>query len=67
METMKCLTCVNNTKFIIAYIDRTMTTFNEHGDVEREESVSYQSYDDERIICGLDTCGSNNLNIYKEN
>lgn len=66
-ETMKCLDCNNNTKFIIPYIDRTLTTFNEHGDTVDEYSVGYQSYDDERIICGIETCGSDNLNIYEEN
>jgi hypothetical protein len=64
-NVMRCLECGNNKKFIIPYIDRTLTTFNEHGDIESEESVSYWSYDDERIVCSF--CNSDNLNIYKEN
>jgi len=67
METMKCLDCGNATLFVIPYIDRTLTTFNEHGDIEHEQSVSYWSYDDERTICGIEDCGSDNLNIYEEN
>lgn len=66
-NTMKCLTCGNTKHFIISYIDRTLTTFNEYGDIEHEESVYYQSYDDERITCGMAECGSDNLNIYEEN
>jgi hypothetical protein len=44
-----------------------MVVYNEHGDVVDEYSVGYQSYDDERTICGIDTCNSDNLNIYEEN
>lgn len=65
---MKCLDCGNTSKFVIPYIDRTMTTFNDAGDIVDEHSVGYQSYDDERIICGAYECtGSDNLNIYEEN
>lgn len=64
---MKCLDCGNGSRFVIPYIDRTMTVFNEHGDTVDEYSVSYWSYDDERIICGVPECGSDNLNIYEEN
>jgi len=64
----KCLDCGNTSRFIVPYIDRAMIVYNEHGDVVDEYTVGYQSYDDERTICGIDTCGSDNLNIYqKEN
>ena len=66
-EIIKCLDCGNTTKFIIPYIDRTLTTYDEHGGIVAEESVSYQSYDDERIVCGAYDCNnSDNLSIYQE-
>ena len=61
---MRCLECGNDKKFIIPYIDRTDTTFDEDGDIVHEYSVGYQSYDDERIVCSF--CNSDNLNIYNE-
>lgn len=64
METMKCLDCGNTTKFIIPYIQRVLTTFNEQGDVIDDQIDSCQSYDDERILCG--ECEYDNLNIYSE-
>ena len=64
METMKCLDCGNTTKFIIPYIDRTMTTFDESGDVVDEYSVGYQLNVYENIFCG--ECEYDNLNIYLE-
>jgi hypothetical protein len=67
MNTMKCLDCGNTSKFVVPYIDRTLTTFNEQGDIVDEHSISYWSYDDERITCASEDCGSDNLNIYEEN
>lgn len=64
---MKCLDCNNSKYFTIPYIDRTHTTFNDEGDIEFEYSSGYETYDDERIVCAAEGCGSDNLNIYKEN
>ena len=64
---MNCLDCGNTTYFVVPYINRVLTTFNEHGDITGDENVSCQSYDDERITCGMAGCGSDNLNIYEEN
>ena len=66
VEIMKCLDCGNVKQFIVPYIDRTMKIFDEYGNEADTYSVGYQSYDDERIVCGIETCGSDNLNIYEE-
>jgi len=63
-NTMKCLDCGNSSKFVVPYIDRTMVTYDEAGDVVDEYSVGYQFYDDKSIVCGVEVCGSNQLNIY---
>ena len=63
----KCLDCGNTSRFIIPFIDYTMVVYNEHGDAFDEYSVGYQPYEDERTICGVEDCRSDNLNIYEEN
>lgn len=63
-EVTKCLDCGNSTKFIIEYIDRTMTTYNEAGDVVDEYCVGYLPYDGS-TTCG--ECKSKNLDIYEGN
>jgi len=63
-EVMKCLDCGTTEVFIMSYIDREEVWFDENGDVLVSKHLGRESYDDDRIVCGL--CGSDNLNIYEE-